>query len=140
MWIFADTKMFSRRKEEKPAARERKPRGNLPLIGYDVDMDVDDGGNDGDEDLEKELAALVGGGGSRQKQKPKKAAVAPEDLDAMVADCMKDFNDEDLSDTDDPDLMAELEEIEDEDEESSNTNSGASDDVGVSHSSTQTIR
>ena len=60
----------------------------------------------------------------------------------MVADCMKDINDDDMSDTDDPDLLAELEDIQDEEDESSNTQSGASDgvSVGVSHSFLDTIR
>ena len=83
--------MFSRRKvEEKPSASGRKPRGNLPLLGLEADMDVDDD-DEGDEDLEKELAALVGGG-ARKKAKPKKKEVAPEELNAMVANCMADIN------------------------------------------------
>ena len=133
--------MFSRRKaEEKPSASARKPRGNLPLLGLDADMEVDDD-DEGDEDLERELADLVGGG-ARKKPKPKKKEVAPEELNAMVADCMKDINDDDLSDTEDPDLLAELEDIEDDDEDSSsNTQSGASEvNVGVSHSYLDTIR
>ena len=133
--------MFSRRKaDEKPPSSARKPRGNLPLLGLDADMEVDDD-DEGDEDLEKELAALVGGG-ERKKPKPKKKEVAPEVLNAMVADCMKDINDDDLSDTEDPDLLAELEDIQDDDEDSSsNTQSGASEvNVGVSHSFLDTIR
>ena len=132
--------MFSRRKvEEKPVGSARKPRGNLPLLGLDADMDVDDD-DEGDEDLEKELAALVGGG-AKKKTKPKKKEVAPEELNAMVADCMADFNDDDVSDTEDPDLLAELEDIQDDDEDSSNTQSGASEvNVGVSHSYLDTIR
>ena len=132
--------MFSRRKaEEKPTASGRKPRGNLPLLGLEADMDVDDD-DEGDEDLEKELAALVGGG-ARKKAKPKKKEVAPEELNAMVANCMADINDDDLSDTEDPDLLAELEDIQDDDEDNSDPQSGASEvNVGVSHSYLDTIR
>ena len=54
----------------------------------------------------------------------------------MVADCMKDFEDEDLSDTDDPDLLAELGELEDDSE----GGGGGELEVGVSHSYTETIR
>ena len=84
--------MFHKRKAEDKPARERKPRGNLPLIGMDLDDDVDN--NEDDGDLEKELAALMGGGGrTKPKQLKKKQVVPAEDLDRMVADCMKDYND-----------------------------------------------
>ena len=66
--------MFSRRKaEEKPSSSGRKPRGTLPILGLDADLEEEDG--EVDEDLERELAALVGGGG-RKKPKLKKKAGA----------------------------------------------------------------
>ena len=133
--------MFHKRKgEEKPNPRgERKPRGNLPLIGYNDDDD-----SDNDKDLEKELAVLMGGG-SKAKAKPKQrkpVEVAPEDLDAMVASCMKDYNDDDFSDTEDPDLLAELEDFENDNDDDEEPTSGSSDgfNEGVSHSYLQTIR
>ena len=133
--------MFHKRKgEEKPNPRgERKPRGNLPLIGYNDDDD-----SDNDKDLEKELAVLMGGG-SKAKAKPKQrkpVEVAPEDLDAMVASCMKDYNDDDFSDTEDPDLLAELEDFENDNDDDEEPASGSSDgfNEGVSHSYLQTIR
>jgi len=136
--------MFHKRKgEEKPNPRgERKQRGNLPLIGYNDDDSDND--NDNDKELEKELAALMGSG-SKSKSKPKQrkqVEVAPEDLDAMVASCMKDYNDDDLSDTDDPDLLAELEDFENDDEEEEEPASASSDGFseGVSHSYLQTIK
>ena len=127
--------MFGRKKAEEKPARDRKSRGNLPLLGYDVEVGDED---DGDADLERELSALVGGGGGRAggRDKPKKPQVSQSQLNAMVADCMKDFEDEDMSDTDDPDLLAELEEFEDD---SGGGGDGAM-ELGVSHSYTETIR
>ena len=128
--------MFGRKKGEEKPARDRKSRGNLPLLGYDVEVGEED---DGDADLERELSALVGGGGrAGGRIKPKKAQVSQTQLNAMVADCMKDFEDEDMSDTDDPDLLAELEEF--EEEEDSEGGGGAEMELGVSHSYTETIR
>ena len=131
--------MFGRKKTDEKPPRERKPRGNLPLIGFEADMDDGDDGDDGD--LEKELAALVGGGKKKVKSKPKQQ-VSPDELNAMVAAAMKDHDDEDLSDTDDPDLLAELEDIQDDDEDDDNTASGSSDGFreGMAPSFTQTIR
>ena len=101
--------MFGRKKAEEKPPREKKSRGNLPLLGYDVDLGEED---DGDADLERELSALVGGAGGRGQAK--KTPVSQSQLNAMVADCMKDVEDEDLSDTDDPDLLAELGELEED--------------------------
>ena len=126
--------MFGRRKAEEKSPRERKPRGNLPLLGFEADMD-----DDGDGDLEKELAALVGGG-AKKKAKPAQKQVSPDELNAMVAAAMKDYNDDDLSDTeDDPDLLAELEDIQDDEDDDSP--SGASDGFrdGMAPSFTLTI-
>ena len=66
--------MFSRRKaEEKPSSSGRKPRGTLPILGLDADLEEEDG--EVDEDLERELAALVGGGGRKKPKLKKKAGV-----------------------------------------------------------------
>jgi len=98
----------------------------MPLLmdvpGLDSYGDQDDMLDDaGDADLERELADLVGGGrggggGLRQQHRKKKQPQA-EDLDAMVASCMRDYDDdEDMSDIDDPDLLAELQDMNREDE------------------------
>jgi len=90
----------------------------LDSYGGDQDDMLDDAG---DADLERELADLVGGGrggggGLRQQHRKKKQPQA-EDLDAMVASCMRDYDDdEDMSDIDDPDLLAELQDMNREDE------------------------
>ena len=128
--------MFGRKKAEEKPPREKKSRGNLPLLGYDVDLGEED---DGDADLERELSALVGGGGgggAGGRGQAKKTPVSQSQLNAMVADCMKDVEDEDLSDTDDPDLLAELGEL----EEDSGGGGAEELELGVSHSYTETIR
>nr|CAD7404566.1 unnamed protein product [Timema poppensis] len=77
--------------------------------------DSDDDGDDGD--LEAELAALTSGK-SPTKPKRVKPSVPAVDLDAMVAQSMKDIpSDEELSgDDDDPDLLAELGELAEDEE------------------------
>ncbi|XP_071535214.1 coiled-coil and C2 domain-containing protein 1-like isoform X1 [Panulirus ornatus] len=103
--------MFSGRKDDKPKRPRRS--GGLAELGL---MDVPDldnlqvGGNDSDDDsaLEAELLALTGGGGGHKQPKKGKPVVSPEELSKMVAECMReDYNDE-LSDEDDPELLAEL--------------------------------
>jgi hypothetical protein len=65
-----------------------------------------------DSDLEAELAALTGGGAPKPKRPPRKK-IPDADLDAMVAESIKDIpSDEELSgDDDDPDLLNELSNI-----------------------------
>lgn len=68
----------------------------------------------GDSDLEAELAALSGGGGAVSKPKrPAKKIIPQGELDAMVADSLRDEpSDEELSvDENDPDLLGELGEL-----------------------------
>jgi len=127
----------------------------MPLLmdvpGLDNYGDQDDMLDDaGDADLEKELADLIGGrggGGGRQQRKKKPQG---EDLDAMVASCMKDYDDdEDMSDIDDPDLLAELQEMNQEEESPPPPpprsveplqQRAAQREEGVGHSLTETIR
>lgn len=73
-------------------------------------LNQDDSG--GDSDLEAELAALASGGSAKPK-KPPRRKVPDADLDAMVAQSMKDIpSDEDVSgDEDDPDLLSELQNL-----------------------------
>jgi len=128
----------------------------MPLLmdvpGLDSYGEQDDLDDAGDADLERELADLVGGGragGGRPQQRKKKQPQA-EDLDAMVASCMKDYDDdEDMSDIDDPDLLAELQEMNQEDEPAPPPPPRSVEPLqqrsqqreeGVGHSLTETIR
>ncbi|KAG6465502.1 hypothetical protein O3G_MSEX015191, partial [Manduca sexta] len=67
-------------------------------------------------DLEAELAAISGGGSRRKPRKP--APVPAANLDAMIAESLKDIpSDEEVSgDDDDPDLLSELKELAIDDE------------------------
>ncbi|RZF33991.1 hypothetical protein LSTR_LSTR006907 [Laodelphax striatellus] len=112
--------MFSRKKETSG----KKPRtsGGLAQYGlFDVPGNFDnindfDGEDDDDDDadLEAELMALTSGSAPvRQKPKPKAALLAPEHLDRLVADSLRDVPSdesagEDDVDEDDPELLAEL--------------------------------
>lgn len=80
-------------------------------------MEEDDGdGND--SDLEAELAAITSGGGGRPRPKPKAKPIPTVDLDRMVAESLKDVDDDDSDiDENDPDLLNELSEIVEPDDE-----------------------
>nr|XP_003701767.1 PREDICTED: coiled-coil and C2 domain-containing protein 1-like isoform X3 [Megachile rotundata] len=107
--------MFS--KKEKPK-RQTRPAGSLAQYGiFEVPETFDNLGNDfmgdddNDDDLEAELAALTTGDDStpRPKQRAVRKPVPKADLDAMIAESVKDINDEDISDgEDDPELLSEL--------------------------------
>ncbi|XP_055377305.1 coiled-coil and C2 domain-containing protein 1-like [Condylostylus longicornis] len=77
------------------------------LIGSNQDDD------DNDSDLEAELAALTSGQSKSPAKKPKtKSVVKQSELDRMVAESLKDINDDDISDgDDDPNLLNELQEL-----------------------------
>ncbi|KAI5639611.1 coiled-coil and C2 domain-containing protein 1-like [Phthorimaea operculella] len=102
--------------------RSGKRGGNLSQFGLIDIPGLDDGDEpmdmSGDDlDLEAELAAISGEG---KKRKPKKPAPVPAaNLDAMIAESLKDIpSDEDVSgDEDDPDLLNELQELGIEDDE-----------------------
>ncbi|CAK1549613.1 unnamed protein product [Leptosia nina] len=89
-------------------------RGNLSQFGLIDIPDLDDDEpmdlSDGDDDLEAELAAITGGGAAKMSRPRKPAAVAPADLDAMIAASLRDVpsDDEASGDDDDPDLLNEL--------------------------------
>ncbi|XP_075991909.1 lethal (2) giant discs 1 isoform X2 [Anticarsia gemmatalis] len=100
---------------KKPAPGKKS---NLSQFGLLDIPDLDDNDDepldlsDDDIDLEAELAAISGGGGRRPK--PKRPAPAPgANLDAMIAESLKDIpSDDDVSgDEDDPDLLSELKEL-----------------------------
>jgi len=130
----------------------------MPLLmdvpGLDSYGEQDDMLDDaGDADLEKELADLIGGGGrggGGGRQQRKKKEPQAEDLDAMVASCMRDYDDdEDMSDVDDPDLLAELQEMNQEDKSPPPPpprsveplqQRARQTEEGVGHSLTETIR
>lgn len=78
-------------------------------MNFGSSTSVDSGG---DSDLEAELAALAGGADPKPKR-PARNPVPDHDLDAMVAESMRDIpSDAELSgDDDDPDLLNELTEI-----------------------------
>lgn len=106
--------MFSGRKEEKP--RRARRGGNLAMLGL---MDVPDldspSDGEGDAALEAELLALTGGGGTQPQKRKGKAVVSPDQLAKMVSDCMRDNDDDEAVDEDDPDLLAELSALNQED-------------------------
>lgn len=80
----------------------------------DINMEDDGGVSEGDDsDLEAELAAITAGGPSRPVRKPKPKIVPPAQLDALIAESLRDIpSDEELSGAeDDPELLGELSEI-----------------------------
>ncbi|CAH0556812.1 unnamed protein product [Brassicogethes aeneus] len=106
--------MFGKKKADRPK-RDHSGK-NLSQYGLfdmtnDGGMDMDDEGND--SDLEAELAALSGGGGAKPKRPQRKKALPQTDLNAMVAQSIRDIpSDEELSgDDDDPDLLNELQDL-----------------------------
>ncbi|KAL5022471.1 hypothetical protein ScPMuIL_001626 [Solemya velum] len=111
--------MFGKKKSA-PAPPSRKGAGLMQQMGYGggTDMSAVDemvyGDSDDDEDLEAELLALQGEEPQTRKAK-KKGNFFNVDfgmLDKMIAEGMQDIpSDEELSDTEDSDLMTELEEI-----------------------------
>lgn len=82
---------------------------------FDIPKSLDEGISDdgGDSDLEAELAAITAGGShSRARPKPKAKPQIPNvDLDRMVAESLKDVDDDSDVDENDPDLLNELSEI-----------------------------
>lgn len=74
------------------------------MPGDDGNLDLDEG----DSDLEAELLALTSDNGASKPKRPPRRVAPTQNLDAMVAESMKDVpSDEDLSD-DDPELLSEL--------------------------------
>ncbi|XP_055885542.1 coiled-coil and C2 domain-containing protein 1-like isoform X1 [Biomphalaria glabrata] len=87
--------------------------GDVDGVGYGNDDDDDD-----DDDLEAELAQLAGEDYSpAKKSKPKKKGHLPiTDIEKLAAAGLRDIDDN-VSDTDDPDLLAELEDLQDDNDE-----------------------
>ncbi|XP_037775377.1 coiled-coil and C2 domain-containing protein 1-like isoform X1 [Penaeus monodon] len=105
---------FSGRKDDKSKQQKRgqgRKGGNLSQFGLMEVPDMDNltiGADDDDDDgdLEAELLALTGG--ERKPKKAPKKIVSPHELDKMVNECMREDYDDELSDEDDPELLAEL--------------------------------
>ncbi|XP_025110330.1 coiled-coil and C2 domain-containing protein 1-like isoform X2 [Pomacea canaliculata] len=111
--------MFGKKpKQESGNPPRRKGADLMNQMGFGGMEDMDAmvyGGDDDDDDLEAELAALTGDVSESKKVSPKKKG--PVDLsviESMAAKSMQDIDNEDMSDTEDPDLMAELEELSDD--------------------------
>ncbi|XP_018899694.2 coiled-coil and C2 domain-containing protein 1-like isoform X2 [Bemisia tabaci] len=114
--------MFGRKKEVK--AKQSKSRGSsLAQYGLfdipDIDNLNSDGGcvgddDDDDEALEAELLALTGGSKPKPPARPHRAAPLPPDqLDKLVAESLRDEDsgDDESVDENDPELLAELGEL-----------------------------
>ncbi|KAK7067045.1 Coiled-coil and C2 domain-containing protein 1A [Halocaridina rubra] len=106
--------MFSGRKNEKSKGGQPRRGGNLSQFGLMEVPDIDGlnlgiGADDEDDgDLEAELLALTGGEGEKKQPRRGKPVVSASALDKMVNECMRDDYDEELSDEEDPELLAEL--------------------------------
>ncbi|XP_060604861.1 coiled-coil and C2 domain-containing protein 1B-like [Ruditapes philippinarum] len=105
--------MFGKKKGEAPAPPRRKGAELMSQMGMGGLGDFEQelyGDIDNDEDLEAELMALQGK--PQPKKRRPKGPVNPMDFDRMIADSMKDLEDEDVSDTEDPELLNELQDLE----------------------------
>ncbi|KAK3706678.1 hypothetical protein RRG08_009313 [Elysia crispata] len=117
--------MFGKKKSSEARGEPGRRKGTdlMNQMGFGAmpglnDIDSMVYGDDGDdEDLEAELAALAGESGIPKKEKPKKRAPVPmADIESLAKAGMEDVDD-DVSDTEDQDLLAELQELESEEEE-----------------------
>ncbi|XP_055691427.1 coiled-coil and C2 domain-containing protein 1-like isoform X2 [Lutzomyia longipalpis] len=108
--------MFGKKKPSGAQGKERRDLSQYGLFDIPDDLgagDVDTLAFSGDEsDLEAELAAITGGGAKKKQKTRGKAPVPMENLDAMVAESLKDVDtDVDSEDENDPNLLSELGEI-----------------------------
>ncbi|KAF6214602.1 hypothetical protein GE061_009345 [Apolygus lucorum] len=116
-------------KKQRPGNRDPSQLGIFAIPDLDMGGEDDGIGSDDDDDLEAELNAILASGPPKPKAKrpPPKPVAAAANLDAMVAESLRDIpSDEDLSaDEDDPSLLAELNAVtgdgEPEDEKPSKT-------------------
>ncbi|XP_063705916.1 coiled-coil and C2 domain-containing protein 1-like isoform X2 [Culicoides brevitarsis] len=85
------------------------------LTSADINIDENEYVSDGsNSDLEAELAEIISSGPSRPKRKQKPKMVCASQLDALVAESLRDIpsdDEEDDGEVDDPDLLEELSEI-----------------------------
>lgn len=129
--------MFGGRKKQQAA--EPSNRKGAALVNQMGLGDIENmmyGDVDNDEDLEAELMALQGEDNTvKRKPKPQAKPLTMADLDnySKLAE-MNDHDEEDVSDTEDPDLLAELDNLSSDEEptpEINNKPSGGSDDQVV---------
>ncbi|XP_052264648.1 coiled-coil and C2 domain-containing protein 1-like isoform X2 [Dreissena polymorpha] len=111
--------MFGRKKNEAPAPPQRKGAALMSQMGIgDIEAELY-GDLENDDDLEAELMELQG------KPKPVKKKgrgnVSASEFDHMIAESMKELEDEDVSDTEDPDLLDELQGLEEDDSDAEET-------------------
>ncbi|CAF1094841.1 unnamed protein product [Didymodactylos carnosus] len=88
------------------------------MPNMDLNTNDDDLPDDNDDDLEAELRQIMGEGQTTKRARGGAGPKQPQDLNAfhmdvskLLANIDKPINDEDLSDDDDPDVLAELNEI-----------------------------
>ncbi|XP_078317784.1 coiled-coil and C2 domain-containing protein 1-like isoform X2 [Crassostrea virginica] len=99
------------------APDRRKGADLMDQMGYTSMGQIEQelyGDLENDAELEAELLALQGedSGGSSQTRAPAKKRHNMMNIETMAAEAMRDFgSDEEVSDTEDPDLMAELQEL-----------------------------
>ncbi|KAL4236983.1 Coiled-coil and C2 domain-containing protein 1A [Mactra antiquata] len=106
--------MFGKKKEAPAAPPRRKGAELMSQMGMGGLGDFEAqlyGDVDNDEDLEAELLALQGKPQPAKKSRPR-GPVNANDFDKMIAESMKDLDDEDISDSEDPELLDELQELE----------------------------
>ncbi|XP_051898018.1 coiled-coil and C2 domain-containing protein 1A isoform X2 [Pristis pectinata] len=119
----------NRRAPEPKGRGAAKARQLGLLVDFSPDgmmMDVND--NENDADLEAELAMITGQKPAVKGNPKGKAPLPMEAIERMAALCMKDLDEEDSDDNvddDDPDLMAELNEVLEDDKPNMNVTSVA---------------
>ncbi|GAB0095479.1 C2 domain-containing protein [Sergentomyia squamirostris] len=109
--------MFNRKKPNGSQPKEKRDLSQYGLFDIPDDLALTGNDNDalsgGDSDLEAELAAITGGKKKQKTRAKPGASVLPAgDLDAMVAESLKDVDtDVDSDDENDPNLLSELGEL-----------------------------
>ncbi|XP_076249320.1 lethal (2) giant discs 1 isoform X2 [Calliopsis andreniformis] len=107
--------MFGKKEKTK---RQTRPAGSLAQFGiFEVPESIDDLGknfmdnDDDDDDLEAELAALTAGDDIRPKRRAPRKPGTDANLDKMIAESLKDPDEEVSDGEDDPELLSELQMI-----------------------------
>lgn len=118
--------MFGGKKKQAPDPPKRKGASLANQMGIGDIENMMYGDLDNDEDLEAELLALQGDDNPvRRKPKQQQKALTMADLDkySKIAEINEDDDEEDISDTEDPDLLAELEDLSTEEDAGPETTS-----------------
>ncbi|KAG5864749.1 hypothetical protein JTB14_022624 [Gonioctena quinquepunctata] len=134
--------MFSKKDKQK---RNHSGKSLSQYGLFDMPTNFDEGLDNADDDehdsdLEAELAALSGSGGvPKQRKKPARKILPEKELNSMIADSMKDIDDDDVSvDENDPDLLDELNELTGDNAEGDSP-TPQSDSINVGSSDTEKI-